>query len=91
MLGKALAVRDRYQRWEISEHGIRTAAGRIEAELSRLLERGHCDSANLRLAQYLHHESPYSYTLLHSDGAAATNNRANGRCVGRRSCAAARV
>ena len=62
-----------------------------EVELSRLLERAHCDSANLRLAQYLHHESPYSYTLLHSDGAAATNNRANGRCVGRRSSAAARV
>jgi transposase len=76
LLEKALAVRDRYQAGEISWHGQCTAAGRIESELDRLLDKNYQTEANRRLAKHLDHESPYLFTFLHCRGIEATNNRA---------------
>jgi transposase len=72
---KALAVRDRYQAGAISLHGQYTAAGRIEAELDRLLEKHYRTQPNRRLAKHLDHEFPYLFTFLHCPGMEATNNR----------------
>lgn len=75
-LAKALAVRDRYEAGEISLHGQFTAAGRIESELDRLLEKNYQTEANRRLAKHLGHEFPHLFTFLHCPGIEATNNRA---------------
>ena len=75
-LEKALAVRDRYQAGEISLHGQLTAAGRIEAEIDRLLLDGNHElEADRRLAKHLAHEFPHLFTFLHCPGVEATNNR----------------
>ena len=76
LLEKALALRDRYQAGEISLHGQWTAAGRIEAQLGRLLDQHYQTAANRRLAKHLDHEFPYLFTFLHCPGMEATNNRA---------------
>jgi len=76
LLQKALAVRDRYQAGEITLHGQYTAAGRIEAQMARLLEKTYHAEANRRLAKHLDHEFPYLFTFLHCPGLEATNNRA---------------
>ena len=76
LLQKLLAVRDRYQRQEISQHGRQTAAGRIRAQLDRLLEKNYRHPANRRLAKHLDHEFPHLFTFLDYPGVEATNNRA---------------
>lgn len=76
LLEKALALRDRYQAGEISLHGQWTAAGRIEAQMDRLLDKHYQTQANRRLAKHLDHEFPYLFTFLHCPGMEATNNRA---------------
>jgi transposase len=76
LLEKALAVRDRYQAGEISLHGEWTAAGRIEAQLDRLLDKNYRTKANRRLAKHLCHEFLSLFTFLHCPGIEATNNRA---------------
>ena len=38
LLQTRLELRDRHERGEISEHGVRTAAGKLEARLDRMLE-----------------------------------------------------
>jgi hypothetical protein len=69
-------LRDRYEKQEISRHGLWTATGRLEAELDRLLARPYRDSANRRLAKHLWRERPYLFTFLYCPGLDATNNRA---------------
>lgn len=76
LLEKALDVRDRYQAGEISVHGQATAAGRIEVQLDRLLDKHYQTKANRRLAKHLDHEFPYLFTFLHCPEMEATNNRA---------------
>jgi transposase len=76
ILEKGLALRDRYQKQEISRHGLWTATGRLEAELDRLLARPYRDSANRRLAKHLGRERPYLFTFLYCPGLDATNNTA---------------
>jgi transposase len=76
ILEKGLALRDRYQKQEISRHGLWTATGRLEAELDRLLARPYRDSANRRLAKHLGRERPYLFTFLYCPGLDATNNAA---------------
>jgi len=76
LLEKLLAVRDRYQRHEISPHGRQTAAGRIRTQLDRLLENHYRHPANRRLAKHLDHEFPHLFTFLDCPGVEATNNRA---------------
>ncbi|HXP17892.1 MAG TPA: IS66 family transposase [Terriglobales bacterium] len=76
ILEKGLALRGRYQKQEISRHGLWTATGRLEAELDRLLARPYRDSANRRLAKHLGRERPYLFTFLYCPGLDATNNAA---------------
>ncbi|HEX8766059.1 MAG TPA: IS66 family transposase, partial [Candidatus Acidoferrum sp.] len=76
LLEKGLALRDRYNQGELSQHGLWTAAGRLEAQLDRLLLRRCRDSANRRLRNHLWREQPYLFTFLYCPGLDATNNAA---------------
>src|SRR5437868_120354 len=76
LLQASLQLRDRYQEAEISEHGLRTATGRLEAQLDRLLEKPYRDPANRRLAKHLQHERPFLFTFLYCPGLDATNHEA---------------
>lgn len=76
LLEEGLALRDRYEKQEISLHGLWTATGRLEGKLDRLLARSYQDSANRRLAKHLRHERPYLFTYLYCPGLDATNNAA---------------
>lgn len=76
LLEKALSLRDRYQKQELSLHGFLTATGRLEADLDRLLARACRDPANRRLANHLRRERPYLFTFLYCPGLDATNNAA---------------
>jgi transposase len=76
LLQGSLQLRDRYQQGQISEHGLRSATGRLEAQLDRLLEKSYRHPANRRLAQHLEHERPYLFTFLYCPGLDATNHEA---------------
>ena len=76
LLQRALALRDRYLKAEVSRHGLRTATGRLEAELDRLLQKGYRCAANVRLAKHLAHERPWLFSFLHCPGLDATNHLA---------------
>jgi transposase len=73
---EGLKLRDRYQRQEISWHGLNVATGRLEAGIERWLSKTFRDSANRRLAKHLRHEEPWLFTFLHCPGVEATNNAA---------------
>jgi transposase len=55
---------------------MRTATGKLEAELDRMLETRRRSAANHRLARHLEHEQPWLFTFLHCPGLDATNNAA---------------
>ena len=76
LLQSSLQLRDRYLQGEISEHGLRSATGRLEARLDRLLEKPYRHPANRRLAKHLEHERPYLFTVLYCPGLDATNHEA---------------
>lgn len=76
LLQASLQLRDRYQQGEISEHGLRSATGRLEAQLDRLVEKQYRDPRNRRLANHLVHEQPYLFTFLYCPGLDATNHEA---------------
>jgi transposase len=76
LLQKGLELRNRYERGEISRHGVRTATGKLEAELDRMLETRRRNPANRRLARHLEHEQLWLFTFLHCFGLDATNNAA---------------
>ena len=76
LLQTSLRLRDRYLEGEVSEHGLRSATGRLEAQLDRLLEKSYRHPANRRLAQHLQHERPYLFTFLYCPGLDATNHEA---------------
>ena len=76
LLQASLQLRDRYQQDEISEHGLRSATGRLEAQLDRMLEKHHRHPANRRLAHHLEHEQPFLFTFLYCPGLDATNHEA---------------
>jgi len=76
LLGKGLALRDRYQLGEISLHGLSVSAGRLANSMDRLLARTFRLPANRRLAKHLCHEQPHLFTFLHCPGIEATNNAA---------------
>ena len=56
LLRTSLELRDRYAQGEISGHGLRSAAGRVEAKLDRMLDIRYWNPANQRLARHLAHE-----------------------------------
>ena len=76
LLQTGLELRDRYERGEISEHGTRTATGKLEAKLDRMLETRRRNPANRRLARHLEHELLWLFTFLCCPGLDATNNAA---------------
>src|SRR5439155_4247633 len=76
LLEVGLRLRDRYQQEEISEHGLRTATGRLEAKLDRRLEKSYRHPANRRLARHLEHERPWLFSFLYCPGLDATNHAA---------------
>jgi transposase len=76
LLQTGLALRDRYGRGEISEHGMNTATGKLGAKLDRMLETRRRNPANRRLARHLKHERLWLFTFLHCPGLDATNNAA---------------
>ncbi len=73
---EGLTLRDRYQRQEISGHGLNVATGRLEARIERWLGKTFRDPANRRLVKHLRHEEPWLFTFLHCPGIEATNNAA---------------
>jgi transposase len=76
LLQTGLELRDRRERGEISSHGMRTATGKLESKLDRMLETRRRNSANERLARHLKHEQLWLFTFLHCCGLDATNNAA---------------
>ena len=76
LLQASLALRDRYQQGEVSEHGLPGATGRLEAKLDRWLERRCRNPANRRLRRHLQHQRPWLCTFLYCPGLEATNHRA---------------
>ena len=74
VLNKALDLRDRYDRQEVSLQGLWTATGRLEAELDRILAPPRRDKANCRFRKHLLHERPYIFTFLYCPGLEPTNN-----------------
>jgi transposase len=76
LLQASLRLRDRYEQGEISEHGLRSATGRVEAELDRRLKVSCRTPANRRLARHLDHERPWIFSFLYCPGLDATNNAA---------------
>ena len=76
LLDTSLELGDRYERGEISEHGVRTATGMLEAELDRMLGTHRQNAANRRLARHLEHERLWLFTFLYCPGLDATNNAA---------------
>ncbi len=76
LLETSLELRDRFERSEISERGLRIATGRLEASLDRILETRRRNAANHRLARHLAHERLWLFTFLHCSGLDATNNAA---------------
>ena len=76
LLEKGLALRDRFNQGKLSQHGLWTATGRLEAQRDGLLLRPVRDSANRRLKNHLWRERPYLFTFLYCPGLDATNNAA---------------
>lgn len=69
-------LRDRFEQAEISGHGLRSATGRVEAKLDRMLGKRYRNPANQRLARHLEHERRWLFSFLYCPGLDATNNAA---------------
>jgi len=76
LLQTSLQLRDRYERGEVTAHGLSIATGKLEAKLDRMLETRRRNPANRRLARHLEHELLWLFTFLHCPGLDATNNAA---------------
>jgi transposase len=75
ILLKGLDLRDRYLEGEMSDRGLASAAGRLEADMERLLGPNYRSEPNRRLAKHLNHEFEYLFTYLKCPGLEATNWR----------------
>jgi len=73
LLQDALALRDREQRGEVSEHGGLVAAGRLEARFDRLLESHPTQEANRRFRDHLARHREEWFTFLYYPEVEATN------------------
>ena len=76
VLQDGLAVRDRCQAGEISEHGLATARGRLVARLGRLLDSAPPLAAAECFAKHLANEFPAVFLFLCDPSIDATNWRA---------------
>jgi transposase len=75
VLLKGLDLRDRYIAGEVSDRGLAYAAGRLETNLERLLDKNYRAEPNRRLAKHLNHEFEHLFTYLKCPGLEATNWR----------------
>lgn len=75
ILLKGLDLRDRHAEDKVSDHGLASASGRLEAELDRLLGQRYRSPENQRLANHLDHEFEHLFTYLKCPGLEATNWR----------------
>jgi transposase len=75
LLLDGLALRDRHQAGEISDHGLAVATGRLETRLQQWLIRPYRNPHNQRLAKHLIHEYDHLFTYLKFPGLEATNWR----------------
>lgn len=76
LLQTSLQLRDRYAKGEISEHGLCSATGQLDAKLDRMLEIDYRNPANQRLARHLQNEQAWLFSFLHCPGLDATNHEA---------------
>jgi transposase len=76
LLQQALRLGDRYQRQEVTAHGLAVATGRLETAMDRLLEKNYRNASNERLAKHLRQQREYLFTFLYCPGLEGTNNRA---------------
>ncbi len=76
LLQQALLLGHRYERQEVTPHGLAVATGRLEAAMDRLLDRDYRTASNRRLAKHLRHQQEYLFTFLHCPGLEGTNSRA---------------
>lgn len=73
LLRQGLALRDRYDAAQVSDHGLAVARGRLQLELERAVFPPKTDPANERLAKHLWNHLDEFFTFLHVDGLDATN------------------
>lgn len=74
LLRGALKLKERKP--TLSEHGYRSACGRLEAAFDRLLARHYRQTETVRFAKLLRKQRPYLLTFLYEDAVAPTNNAA---------------
>jgi transposase len=75
ILLKGLDLRDRYADGQLTDHGLASVTGKLEAELIGRIDRNYRNDANRKLAKHLRHEFPYLFTYLKCPGLEATNWR----------------
>jgi transposase len=75
LLRKGLATRDRYRQGKLSLHGLRVAAGRLTAQLGRLVDGRFKHDGNRRLAQFVARHLDEIFAYLRHPGMDATNYR----------------
>lgn len=75
LLQTGLAARDRFGEGDISPHGLRVIAGRLAAQLERLVDGRFTHNGNRRLARFLKNHLGEVFAYLRHPGMAATNYR----------------
>jgi transposase len=73
LLQRGLAARERFVQGEISSHGLSVIAGRLTAQLQRLVKGRFTHDGNGRLANFLNHHLDEVFAYLRHPGMAATN------------------
>src|SRR5438128_5389754 len=76
LLQQALWLDDRFERQEVTPHGLAVATGLLEASMDRLLDKDYRTASNKRLAKHLRQQREYLFTFLHFPGLEGTNSRA---------------
>jgi transposase len=76
LLRTGLELRERYAAGEISERGMRTATGKLEAQLDRMLETRRRTRRTVAWRATSHMKQLWLFTFLHCFGLDATNNTA---------------
>ena len=73
VLSEALELRDRRDAGTLSDHGLKSLRGRLEARMARLLSGTYTNPENRRFAQHLRRYEAALFVFLHCEGIEATN------------------
>jgi len=76
ILQKALEVRDRRERGELTAHGVKSLRGRLSAQMTRLLTGRFTNAENRRFAKHLRNYASALFVFLDREDIEATNWRA---------------